>query len=194
MALAEVRDGAKIRRIESDNAHEVDPLARRLGDPARRVDAIAIGIKQQRRHHRRAKRRLSALARVSRSDLTKLEMLEHKRQNKAGQVVLADKVLHARRQQQRLIDRPPAAVLLMSKQNPTSAHTHRHQFPLFPSDKASLGGLFFRVGGATRQNNWSRSPRRRGTRRSRTPTRSFRRWRSPRPCSSRRRWRQRRQQ
>ena len=29
----------EIRRIEPDNAHEVDPLARRLGDPARRVYA-----------------------------------------------------------------------------------------------------------------------------------------------------------
>ena len=111
MALAEVGDSAKIRRIEPDNAHEVDPLARRLGDPARRVDAIAIGIKQQRRHHRRVKRRLPTLARVNRFDLTKLEMLEHKRQNEAGQVVLADKVLHAHRQQQRLIDRPPAECL-----------------------------------------------------------------------------------
>jgi hypothetical protein len=33
---------------------------------ARRVDAVAIGIKQQHRHHRRIKRRLPALARVSR--------------------------------------------------------------------------------------------------------------------------------
>ena len=130
VALAEVRDGAKIRRIEPDNAHEVDPLARRLGDPARRVDAIAIGIKQERRHHRRVKRRLSALARVSRFDLTKLEMLEHKRQNKAGQVVLADKVLHARRQQQWLIDRPPAESLA-HEQAESDSRTHRHQFPLF---------------------------------------------------------------
>ena len=38
--LAEVGDGAKIRRIEPDNAQEVDPFARRLGDPARRVDAV----------------------------------------------------------------------------------------------------------------------------------------------------------
>jgi hypothetical protein len=35
-------------------------------------------------------------------------MLEHQRQNKASQVVRADKVLHARRQQQRLIDLPGA--------------------------------------------------------------------------------------
>ena len=34
MTLAEVGDGVEIRRIEPDDAHEVDPLARRLGDPA----------------------------------------------------------------------------------------------------------------------------------------------------------------
>ena len=44
MALAELRDGAEVRRIEPDNAHEVDPLARRLGDPARRVDPVAITV------------------------------------------------------------------------------------------------------------------------------------------------------
>jgi len=123
MALAEVGDGAEIRRIEPHDAHEVDPLARRLGDPARGVDAIAIAVQQQRRHHRRIKRRLPALARVSRCDLAKVEALEHKRQNKAGQVVPADKVLHARRQQQRLIDRPgPERLAHEHKQIPIRAH------------------------------------------------------------------------
>ena len=65
----------RIRRIEPDNAHEVDPFARRLGDPARRVDAVTIAVQQQRRHHRRVKRRLPALARIRGFDLTKVEML-----------------------------------------------------------------------------------------------------------------------
>ena len=103
--LAEVRDGAKIRRIEPDNAQEVDPFARRLGDPARRVDAVAIAVQQQRRHHRRVKRRLPALARIRGFDLTKVERLEHKRQNEASQMI-ADIGINSRRQQQRLIDRP----------------------------------------------------------------------------------------
>ena len=83
--LAEVRDGAKIRRIEPDNAQEVDPFARRLGDPARRVDAVAIAVQQQRRHHRRVKRRLPALARIRGFDLTKVERLEHKRLRRDNQ-------------------------------------------------------------------------------------------------------------
>jgi hypothetical protein len=39
--LAEIRDGAEIRRIEPHNAHEIHPFPARLGDPARRVDATA---------------------------------------------------------------------------------------------------------------------------------------------------------
>ena len=108
VTLAEVRDGAEIRRVEPDDAHEVDPFARRLGDPARRVDPVAISVEQQRRHHRRIKRRLPARAPVGSLNLPKIELLDHKRQHKARQVVRADKVLHDRRQQQRLIDRPRA--------------------------------------------------------------------------------------
>ena len=63
-------------------------------------------------------------------DLTKVEMLEHKRHDKAGQVVLADKVLHTRRQQQRLIDRPRPEGLA-HKQAESDSRPHRHQNPLF---------------------------------------------------------------
>ena len=131
----------EIRRIEPDNAHEVDPFARRLGDPARRVDAVTIAVQQQRRHHRRVKRRLPALARIRGFDLTKVEMLEHKRQNEPSQMVLADKVLHARRQQQRLIDRPGPEGLA-HKQAKSDSRKRRHQNPPFlgqaPSPELSM--------------------------------------------------------
>ena len=147
--LAEVGDGAKIRRIEPDNAHEVDPFARRLGDPARRVDAVTIAVQQQRRHHRRVKRRLPALARIRGFDLTKVEMLEHKRQNEPSQMVLADKVLHARRQQQRLIDRPGPEGLA-HKQAESDSRKRRHQNPPF------LGQAPSRLNRATLQMTGSR--------------------------------------
>ena len=118
-----------IRRIEPDNAQEVEPFARRLGDPARRVDAVAIAVQQQRRHHRRVKRRLPALARIRGFDLTKVERLEHKRQNEASQMVLADKVLNARRQQQRLIDRPGPEGLA-HKRTKSDSSKRRHHNPL----------------------------------------------------------------
>ena len=104
--LAEVGDGAKIRRIEPDNAQEVDPFARRRGDPARRVDPIAIAVEQQPRHHRRVKLRMpGSLAYAGSSTATSLQYVEHRSKMNVAQPPL-DKVLHARRQQQRLIDRP----------------------------------------------------------------------------------------
>src|SRR3974377_265869 len=65
MALAEARDGAEIRRGERGNAHEIDTLATSPGDAPRRIEAPAIGIEQQRRHHMRVERRLSLLVRNS---------------------------------------------------------------------------------------------------------------------------------
>ena len=123
MALAEVGDGAKIRRVEPDKAHEVDPLARRLGDPARRLDAVAIAVQQERRHHRRVKRRLPALARVSRFDLAKVEILATSAKTKRARWSSPTKsctlggsnsawsIVHGRK------------VLFISKQNPIRAHT-----------------------------------------------------------------------
>ena len=145
VTLAEVRDGAEIRRIEPDNAHEVDPLARRLGDPARRVDPIAIAVEQQPRHHRRIKRRLPAFARVGRFDGAKIEMLEHKRQNKARKVVLADEVPHAGRQQQRLVD-IPGAERLAHEQAESDSRPRRYRIRYF-SDRLLRGSGYRARGG-----------------------------------------------
>ena len=49
---------------------------------------MTIAVQQQRRHHRRVKRRLPALARIRGFDLTKVERLEHKRQNEASQIAI----------------------------------------------------------------------------------------------------------
>src|SRR5262249_27205658 len=56
MPLAEFRDGTEVRRIEPHNAHEIDALAARLGNTARGINAAAIRIEQQRRHHDRIER------------------------------------------------------------------------------------------------------------------------------------------
>jgi hypothetical protein len=106
--LAEIRDGAEIRRIKPNNAHEIDPLPARLGNSARGVDAAAVGIQQQRRHHDGIKRRLAALAAVRAGDLGEVDLLLH---HNAGEMALRNEVLHRRRQQQRLIDLPGAKCL-----------------------------------------------------------------------------------
>ena len=46
VTLAEIRNSAEIRRIEPDDAHEVDTLAASLADTARGVDAAAVGIRE----------------------------------------------------------------------------------------------------------------------------------------------------
>ena len=56
-------------------------------------------------------------------------MLDHKPGDKARQVLLPDKVLHARRQQQRLIDRPRAKCLAHQQAESNSRHS-RHKIPL----------------------------------------------------------------
>jgi hypothetical protein len=99
VALAEGRDGAEIRRIERDNAHEIDPLAAGLGDAARRIDAAAIGIEQQRRHHMRVERRLPLLARIGGHDLDQIEFIHDQRQHKTGEMAGGYEVFHRQRQQ-----------------------------------------------------------------------------------------------
>ena len=130
MALAEVGDGAEIRRIEPDNAHEVDPFARRLGDPARRVDPVAIGVEQQRRHHRRIERRLPAIDPVDPFDLFQIDLLDHQVQDQPRQMILGDELLNCCRQQHRFVDLP-GAVALAHRHAESDSPTPSQQNPRF---------------------------------------------------------------
>jgi hypothetical protein len=69
MPPAEFRDGTEVRRIEPTQCHEIDALAARLGNTARGINATAIGIEQQRRHHDWIERRLAAIAFIATADL-----------------------------------------------------------------------------------------------------------------------------
>jgi len=73
--LAEIRDGAKIRRIEPHDAHEIHPLATGLGDPTRGVDAATIRVQQQSRHRGGIERRLAPLAAVGASDPGEVDII-----------------------------------------------------------------------------------------------------------------------
>ena len=111
VTLAEVRHGAKIRRIEPHDAHEIHPLAACLGDPTRGVDAATVGIEQQRRHHGRIERRLAPLAAIGASDLGEVDIVPDQIQHKPGEMVLGHEVPHLRRQKQRLVNLPGAECL-----------------------------------------------------------------------------------
>jgi hypothetical protein len=52
-------------------------LAACLGNTARGINAAAIRIEQQRRHHHRIERRLTALARIAAADRGKIDILPH---------------------------------------------------------------------------------------------------------------------
>ena len=99
VALAERRDGAEIRRIERDNAHKIDTLAAGQGDAPRRIDAAAIGIEQQRRHHMRVERRLTLLVRIGGHDLDQIELVHDQGQHETGEMAGGHEVLHCQRQQ-----------------------------------------------------------------------------------------------
>ena len=111
MPPTELRDSAEIRRIERHDAHEIDALTARLGNAARGVDAAAIGVQQQCRHHYRIERRLSAIAVITGGDRGEIDLIAHQAHHKAGKIVLGHQIRHQRRQQQWFINLPRAKCL-----------------------------------------------------------------------------------
>src|SRR5262249_18344534 len=101
----------KVRRIEPHDAHEIDPFPTRLGDAARGVDAAAVAIKQQRRHHARVERWLAPLRSIGARDLDEIQLFFHQVYHEVGEVILGHEVLHGWRQKLRLVDVPGAKCL-----------------------------------------------------------------------------------
>ena len=130
MTLAEIRDRTEIRRVEADDAHEVDAFPTGLGDPPRRVDPVAIAVEQQRRHHRRIERRLPAIDAVHPLDRLQIDLLDHQVQDEPRQVVLVDELLNRRRQQHRLVDLP-GAIALAHAQAESDLPRKRQPIPRF---------------------------------------------------------------
>jgi len=130
MTLAELRDRAEIRRIETDDAHEVDAFPTGLGDPPRRVDPVAIAVEQKRRHHRRIERRLPPIDAIHPLDRLQIDLLHHQVQDEPRKVVLVDKLLNPRRQQHRLIDLP-RAIALAHEQAESDSPPPRQKNPRF---------------------------------------------------------------
>src|ERR1700737_3561724 len=114
MPLAEVADGAKIRRIERHNHHKIVPFAAGLRDPPRRIQPTRIAVQQKRPHHPRVKRRLPETAHIAARYLLEIEALPHKFNDKPRDMPFRHEVLHIRRQKQRLIDIPGTKILAHS--------------------------------------------------------------------------------
>src|SRR3981081_2790065 len=114
MPLAEVADRAKIRRIQRHNHHKIVPLAAGLRNPPPRIKPTRIAVQQKRHHHPRVKRRLPEPAHIAARDLLEIEALPHQLNAKPRATAFRHKVLHIRRQKQRLIDIPGAKILAHS--------------------------------------------------------------------------------
>ncbi len=125
--VAELRDRAEVRRVARHDHHEVRTLYRRLGDPARRVDAARIAVQKQRRHQPRVERRLTEPARVAASNRRQIKLLPDQRYDQPRQVVPRHIVLHARRQKLRLVNLPGAKFLAHGPaRNQTRPHLTSH--------------------------------------------------------------------
>src|ERR1700751_5959135 len=114
MPLAEVADRAKIWRIKRYNHHKSVPFTAGSGGPPRRIQPTPTSVQEQRHHHPWVKRRLPEPAHIAARDLLEIEALPHQRNDKPRDMALRYKVLHIRRQQQRLIDIPGAKILAHS--------------------------------------------------------------------------------
>jgi hypothetical protein len=97
MTLAKLRDRAEIRRVETDDAHEVDVLPAGLGDPPRRVDPVAITVESKRRHHRRIERRLPPIDAIDPLDRLHTDLLDRQVHDEPHQAILVDELLNRRR-------------------------------------------------------------------------------------------------
>src|SRR6202043_4267492 len=114
MPLAEVVDGAEIRRIQRHNHHKIVPLAAGPGNAPRRIQPTRIAMQQKRHHHPRIERRLPEPAHIAARYLLEIEALPHKLNDKPRDMAFRHKVLHIRRQKQRLIDIPGTKILAHS--------------------------------------------------------------------------------
>src|SRR3984893_10921587 len=114
MPLAEVADRAKIWRIERHNHHKIVPFAAGPGNPPPRIQPTRIAVQQKRHHHPRVKRRLPETAHIAAHDLLEIKALPHQFNDKPRDMAFRHKVLHIRRQQQRLIDIPGPKILAHS--------------------------------------------------------------------------------
>src|SRR6202034_3720555 len=93
------------------NHYKIVPLTAGLRDPPRRIQSTRIAVQQKRHHHPRVKRRLPKPAHIAARDRPEIEALPHQLNDKPRNMAFRHKILHIRRQKQRLIDIPGAKIL-----------------------------------------------------------------------------------
>ena len=108
MALAEIRDGAEVGTVQACDRHDVDPLLTGAGELARRVDATAVAVEQERHHHAGMVGREAALLRVGVANSREVERLAHCVSDEVRQVAGWHELVHRGRQKPTLVHVPRA--------------------------------------------------------------------------------------
>src|SRR5580692_7364197 len=108
MPLAKLADRAEIRVAQPRHRHKVDALVAGPIDPPRRVDPLAVGIKQKCRHHPRMVGRITPLLVVLRENRPQIQSLANRLPDQVRNVPERHKVLHRGRKQPHLIHVPRA--------------------------------------------------------------------------------------
>jgi hypothetical protein len=107
MAPPEVADGAAVRPLHAGHRPHVEAFRARLGDLPRRVDALGVGIQQQRHHHRRVVWRLAPLLPfVICHDRRKVHRRAHHLPHQLCRMARRHEVVDRRRQQPHLVHVP----------------------------------------------------------------------------------------
>src|ERR1700719_3508272 len=108
MSLAKLADRAEIRVAQPRHRHKVDALVAGPINPPRRVDPLAVGIKQKCRHHPRMVGRITPLLVVLRENRPQIQSLANRLPDQVCNVPRRHKVLHRGRKQPHLIHVPRA--------------------------------------------------------------------------------------
>jgi len=103
---AELRDRAEIGTAHAGHRHEVHPLLARPLQLARRIDAAAVTIEQQRHHQRRMIGRIAALLAIAREDRSKVKLRADRLTDEVSRVLRRHEILDRRRKQPHLVHVP----------------------------------------------------------------------------------------
>lgn len=94
MPATELIDRAEVRPVQRGDGVEVQSLLAAARDPARAINALAVGVEQQRHHHARVVRRKSTWLGVGRQNGAKVQLLAHNVTDQMCRVFGRHEVLH----------------------------------------------------------------------------------------------------
>ena len=127
-----------IRLVQRDDRLEVQPLLAASRDPTRRINAAAIGVEQQRHHHRRVIGRIPPRLGVGAHDCGEIELLAHQIADQMGRMTGGDEIGDRRRQQPNLVSRPGAKHFAHAPTESSLPASRRGVFSQLPGQAPSL--------------------------------------------------------